>query len=39
MAVLLAAGVPYQRWVRFAIGGVAIALAVGVAGMIVAMTV
>lgn len=37
MAVLLAAGVPYQRWIRFAAGGVAIALVVGVAGMIVGM--
>jgi uncharacterized ion transporter superfamily protein YfcC len=35
MAVLLAAGVPYQRWVRFAVVGVGIALVVGVAGMIV----
>ena len=35
MAVLLAAGVPYQRWVRFAIVGVGIVLVVGVAGMIV----
>jgi uncharacterized ion transporter superfamily protein YfcC len=36
MAVLLAARVPYQRWLRFAIVGVAIVLVVGVAGMIVA---
>jgi uncharacterized ion transporter superfamily protein YfcC len=35
MAVLLAAGVPYQRWVRFAVVGVGIVLVVGVAGMIV----
>jgi uncharacterized ion transporter superfamily protein YfcC len=37
MAVLLAAGVPYQKWVRFAVVGVGIVLLVGVAGMIVAM--
>jgi uncharacterized ion transporter superfamily protein YfcC len=30
MAVLLAAGVPYQQWIRFAIGGVLLALVVGV---------
>ena len=36
MAILLAAGVPYGRWARFAIGGVALAVVVGVAGMIVA---
>jgi uncharacterized ion transporter superfamily protein YfcC len=35
MAVLLAASVPYQRWLRFAIAGVAIVLVVGVVGMIV----
>jgi len=38
MAVLLAAGVPYQRWLRFALTGVAIVLVVGVIGMIIAMT-
>jgi uncharacterized ion transporter superfamily protein YfcC len=37
MAVLLAAEVPFQRWIRFAIVGVLLALLVGVAGMIVAM--
>jgi len=37
MALLLAAGVPYQKWVRFAIGGVGIVLVVGVAGMFAAM--
>jgi uncharacterized ion transporter superfamily protein YfcC len=37
MAVLLAAGVPYQKWVRFAVAGVAIVLVVGVAGMFVGM--
>lgn len=35
MAVLLAASVPYQRWLRFAIAGVAIVLVVGVVGMII----
>jgi uncharacterized ion transporter superfamily protein YfcC len=37
MAVLLAAGVPYSRWIKFAIVGVVLALAVGVAGIIAAM--
>jgi uncharacterized ion transporter superfamily protein YfcC len=37
MAVLLAAGVPFGRWIRFAAGGVALAVGVGVAGMLVAM--
>jgi uncharacterized ion transporter superfamily protein YfcC len=34
MAVLLAAGVPYQRWLRFALVGAAITLCVGIAGII-----
>ena len=34
MAVLLAAGVPYQKWLRFALAGAALALAVGVSGML-----
>ena len=34
MAVLLAAGVPFHAWIRFALGGVLLALAVGVAGLI-----
>jgi uncharacterized ion transporter superfamily protein YfcC len=34
MAVLLAAGVPYQRWLRFALVGVGITLLVGVAGIL-----
>ena len=34
MAVLLAAGVPYGRWIRFAIVGVLLALMIGVAAMI-----
>ena len=37
MAVLLAAGVPYSRWIRFAVIGVLLALSVGVVGMIAAM--
>jgi uncharacterized ion transporter superfamily protein YfcC len=37
MAVLLAAGVPYQRWIRFAAGGVAIALVVGITGIVAAV--
>lgn len=36
MAVLLAAGVPYGRWARFAAGGALLALAVGIVGMLVA---
>jgi uncharacterized ion transporter superfamily protein YfcC len=34
MAVLLAAGVPYQRWLRFAVVGAAITVCVGIAGII-----
>ena len=37
MAVLLAAGVPYSRWIRFAVIGVLLALSVGVVGMVAAM--
>lgn len=37
MAVLLAAGVPYQRWLRFAAVGVGIVLVVGVAGMLITL--
>ncbi len=37
MAVLLAAKVPYGRWIRFAIGGVLIAALVGIAGIGVAL--
>jgi uncharacterized ion transporter superfamily protein YfcC len=37
MAVLLAAGVPYQRWMRFALIGTGLCLIVGIAGMLVAM--
>ena len=34
MAILLAAGIPYGRWIKFAIVGVLLALAVGIAGII-----
>src|SRR5439155_21248907 len=37
MAVLLAAGVPYQKWIRFAVVGVGIMLLVGVAGVFIAL--
>lgn len=37
MAVLLAAGVPYQRWVRFAVVGAAITLCVGIAGIAIVL--
>ena len=33
MAILLAAGVPFGKWVRFAIGGAVLALLVGIAAM------
>jgi len=33
MAVILAAGVPYQQWFRFAAGGVLLAMLIGVAGI------
>lgn len=33
MAILLAAGVPFTRWIRFAIGGLVLLVAVGVAGI------
>jgi uncharacterized ion transporter superfamily protein YfcC len=33
MAVLLAAGVPFERWIRFVVGGVLLALLVGVASI------
>ena len=38
MAVLLAAGVPFAGWIRFAIVGVLLALVVGAVGMIAAMS-
>ena len=37
MAVLLAAGVPFGQWIKFAAVGVLLALVVGVAGIIVAL--
>jgi uncharacterized ion transporter superfamily protein YfcC len=36
MAILLTAGVPFQRWLRFAIGGVLLLVAVGMFGIVVA---
>jgi len=38
MAVLLAAGVPYGRWIKFAGVGVLLALIVGVAGIIAVLS-
>jgi uncharacterized ion transporter superfamily protein YfcC len=38
MAVLLAAGVPFGRWIKFAAVGVLLALAVGVVGIIVVLS-
>jgi uncharacterized ion transporter superfamily protein YfcC len=35
MAILLAAGVPFGRWLRFAIGGVSLVLVVGVVAIVV----
>lgn len=39
LAILLAAGVPFQRWLRFAIGGYLLMLAVGVAGILAALAI
>ena len=39
MAVLLATGVPYGRWIRFASVGVLLALAVGVAAIFLVLSV
>jgi uncharacterized ion transporter superfamily protein YfcC len=39
MAVLLAGGVPFGRWIKFAIVGVLLALAVGVAGIVALLAV
>jgi uncharacterized ion transporter superfamily protein YfcC len=36
MAILLTAGVPFARWLRFAIGGVLLLVAVGMFGIVVA---
>ena len=38
MAVLLAASVPYSRWIRFAAVGVLLALAVGIAAIIAVLS-
>jgi uncharacterized ion transporter superfamily protein YfcC len=37
LAVLLAAGVPYQRWARFAVGGWLLTTAIGIAGILAAL--
>jgi uncharacterized ion transporter superfamily protein YfcC len=37
MALLLAAGVPFQRWIRFVLGAVLLATAVGVASLVAVM--
>jgi uncharacterized ion transporter superfamily protein YfcC len=37
MAVLLAAGLPFQKWFRFALGGWLLMTLVGVAGIVVAL--
>ena len=37
MAVLLAAGVPFERWIRFVAGGVVIATAIGIAAIATVM--
>ena len=39
MAVLLAAGVPFARWVRFAAGPIAIGVAIGVVAIVAAIVV
>lgn len=36
-AILLAAGVPYGRWLAFAVGGWTLVTAVGIAGPLVAV--
>jgi uncharacterized ion transporter superfamily protein YfcC len=36
MAILLAAGVPYGRWMKFAAASIAVLVLIGVAGMFVA---
>ena len=33
MAVLLAAGVPFQRWIRFVVGAALLALLIGMASI------
>ena len=37
MAILLAAGVPYQRWVRFTVGGVLLLTAIGILAIAVVL--
>jgi uncharacterized ion transporter superfamily protein YfcC len=37
MAVLLAAGVPFQKWIRFVAGGIVLATLLGIASIAVAM--
>ncbi|PYQ74206.1 MAG: YfcC family protein [Acidobacteria bacterium] len=37
MAILLAAGVPYQRWVRFTVGGVLLLAAIGILAIAVVL--
>ena len=37
MAILLAAGVPFDRWIRFAAGGILLTALVGIAAMLVAL--
>jgi uncharacterized ion transporter superfamily protein YfcC len=39
LAVLLAAGVPYQRWLRFAVGGWALVTVVGIGGILTALAI
>lgn len=39
LAVLLAAGVPYQRWLRFAVGGWVLTTLVGIGGILVALAI
>lgn len=39
LAVLLAAGVPYQRWLRFAVGGWVLTTFVGIGGILVALAI
>jgi len=33
MAVLLAAGVPYEKWIRFVVGAVLLCVVIGVAAI------
>ena len=35
MAILLLAGVPFQRWIRFALGGILLLVLVGVVSLII----